>query len=241
MRLHASIFLAALLTAGCGNGATPSTHANASNDAGVSATASAASGAGSKPAAKSTFAGRSGEVVNPDDVTMVLLYHDLAGIAPPIDTWVDEDNRVQFAPPPDKAAKRAAVRAEFESAAAGVRDIGTIRLSMNANLSDYDPTYGEFTIRALSPSSEIPFTALRQKIALRFANGRDAQVWQVSQAQAQTIRDKLGYGSASLDVSLRITGVQPAPGGGTLVTDVVEYELRESRRGSVLGRVQVAH
>ena len=41
----------------------------------------------------------------------------------------------------------------------GIR-IGVTRLSLNsANLSDHDPTYGEFTVRALAPSAGIPFDA----------------------------------------------------------------------------------
>ena len=69
-------------------------------------------------------------------------------------------------------------------------------------------------------------------------------VRKMSPADAQQIRDKIGSsgyaGSVSMDVALRITGVQPAPGGGTITTEVLEYELREDRSGAKLGRVEVA-
>jgi hypothetical protein len=40
-------------------------------------------------------------------------------------------------------------------------------------------------------------------------------------------------------VLLRIANVLPGPGGGTINTDVLEYELRETQRGTVLARVQL--
>jgi hypothetical protein len=172
---------------------------------------------------------------------MVFLYYDLATIAPPIERWVEEDKRVRFAPPHEKPALRTVVRAELESAAASVRGIGFIRLSMHANLSEYDPTYGEFSVRALAPSSVVSFDALGQRVSLKFANGRTAQIWRVPQAEAQGIRDKIGYaGNVSLDALLGITAVQPGPGGGTITANVIEYELQETRSGFTLARVQLA-
>lgn len=172
---------------------------------------------------------------------MVFLYYELAHLPLPIDTWVEEDSRVRFAPAPDKAARRTAVRAELESAAASVRGVGALRLTMNANLSEYDPSYGEFTVRALSPSSVVNFDALGQKVAVSFTNGRTAQIWRVPQAEAQGIRDKISYSSnVEMDVLLRIANVLPGPGGGTLATEVIEYELRETQRGVAIARVQLA-
>ena len=67
------------------------------------------------PSGSGAFAGRTGQLVNPDESTMVFLYYDLAGIQPPIDRWVEDDNRVRMAPAIDKAATRATVRAELEA------------------------------------------------------------------------------------------------------------------------------
>ncbi|HPF26866.1 MAG TPA: hypothetical protein PK159_09765 [Steroidobacteraceae bacterium] len=184
---------------------------------------------------------RRGELVDPDASAMVFLYYQLAGIDPPIDEWIEQDLRVLSAPAIDKAARRTAVRAELEAAARAVQDVGVIHLTMNANLSDYDPSYGEFTIGALAPSSYVPFDAFRQKIALSFSNGRTAQIWSVPQDQAQAIRDQLGSGrDASLDVTVRITGVQPRPNGGAVLAAVMDYELRQRNTGQRIVRVQVA-
>jgi hypothetical protein len=185
--------------------------------------------------------GRTGELVNPDNNAMVFLYYDLTGIAPPIDRWVEEDSRVKYVPALDKPAAREAVRAEFEAGVAAVKGAGVIRLSLNsANLSDYDPTYGEFTVRALAPSSVIPFDALGQKVSIRFGNGKYAQIWRVPPAEAQVIRDKLAMSNnVELDVLLSIKSVVPGPAGGTITADVVEYELRETRGGTTLARVQM--
>lgn len=183
--------------------------------------------------------GRTRELVNPDNSTVVLLYYDLSRSVPPIDAWVEEDPGVKYGPAAEKAGRRAALRPQLESAAVSVHDVGRIRLSMNANLSEYDPGYGEFTVRALSPSSYLEFQEYGQKIALRFANGRTAQIWKASAEQAQAIRDRLGHGTADVDVLVEITGVQSAPGGGSIETRVLEYELRDTRSGTALGRVVV--
>lgn len=180
------------------------------------------------------------ELVNPDPNTMVFLYYQLAHLPLPLETWVEDDSRVRFAPAPERAPHRAAVRSELESAAAAVKGVGAIRLTMNANLSDYDPTYGEFTVRALAPSSIVPFNALGQKVSMTFTNGQTAQIWRVPPADAQAVRDKIGYsGNVDIDVLSRITGVLPGPGGGTITTEVLEYEMRQTRSGAVIGRVRI--
>lgn len=185
--------------------------------------------------------GRTGELVNPDNNAMVFLYYDLAGIVPPIDRWVEEDSRVKYGPAIDKPAQRVSVRSELEAGSAAVRGTGLIRLSLNsANLSDYDPTYGEFTVRALSPSSVVVFDALGQKVTVRFGNGKYAQIWRVPPQEAQAIRDKLAqFNNVELDVLLAIKSVVPGPAGGTITTDVVEYEMRETRGGTTIARVQL--
>ena len=217
--------------------ATAATVASASGN--VSTTAvPAPKFANSADVAARPAAGR--ELVNPDASTVVFLYYQLAHLPPPIDTWVEEDSRVKFAPAPDKAARRESVRSELNAAAASVQGVGALRLTMNANLSEYDPSYGEFTVRALSPSSVVNFDALAQKVAVNFTNGRTAQIWHVAQPESQAVRDKIGYnGNVEIDVLLRIASVLPAPGGGTIATDIVEYELRETQRGAVLARVKV--
>ncbi len=258
MRLILPVLAATLLATACGQPDSATAPGNAAGGPATSAPASPAAPAGMTPsagpaeagnaapapaAASPGLPGRTGELVNPDASTVVLLYYDLAGIELPLTKWVEADNRVQFAQPFDKEARRADVLAELQSAAAAVKGIGSIRLTMNAGLSDYDRTYGEFTVRSLAPSSTVPYDALGQKVALKFANGRTAQIWRVPEADAQLIRDKIGPyggGNVSVDVLLRIIGVQPGPGGGTISTEVLEYDLQEGRTGLTLGRVQVA-
>jgi hypothetical protein len=254
-RLAAGVTVVAAAVATILSGCSGSTDATASGGGAETVPAAAASGspgaaggegavgAGSNSRAPSAgghaLPGR--ELVNPDANTVVLLYYHLAHLPLPIDSWVEEDNRVKFAPAPEKAAHREAVRAELTAAAASVQGgVGSIRLTMNANLSEYDPSYGEFTVRALSPSSVVNFDALGQRVALSFTNGRTAQIWHVPAADAQSIRDKITYtGNVEIDVLLRIADVLPGPGGGTITTDVVEYELRETQRGARLARVQL--
>ena len=193
---------------------------------------------GATPAAPAgRFAARTREIVNPDPHTMVFLYLDLAGLKAPVEEWVEKDNRVQFAPPIEKAARRTAVRAELEAGLASVKEVGQLRLSLaNAQLSDYDPSNGEFVIGALSPASELVFSALGQKVVTRFSNGETAQLWRVPAAEAQALRDRTRNRNVALDTVLRITDVQPGPGGGALVTRIESYALRAAD-GSTIARL----
>ncbi len=231
---------------GLGAGASAPTSAiDTSASTGSTATHSSA-GDGSAPSdsgrggtVTSPLNGGTRELVNPDANTVVFLYYELAHLPLPMDTWVEEDSRVKFVPAAEKAPHRVSVRAELQSAAASVKNVGALRLTMNANLSDYDPSYGEFTVRALSPSSVVDFNALGQKVQVNFKNGRTAQIWRVPQADAQGIRDKIGFTTnVEMDVLLRIVDVLPGPGGGTVTTEVVEYELRDNQLGIALARVQ---
>jgi len=202
-----------LLLAGCGD-AGPA-DAPAGNAAAAPGAAQAVAAPATRAEASPSLAGRTRELVNPDHATMVLLYFNLAGIAPPVDSWVQQDGRLVSATPADKQAMRETIRREMEAGMAAVKDTGRLRLSLqNAQLSHYDPNYGEFTVRALSPASTIRFTAFRHTVELRFANGRSAQVWRVPADEASR-------------------------GGGTLVTDVLEYELRETRGGATIARVRL--
>jgi hypothetical protein len=227
-----------VLLAACGESRAPQAAPGDSGPATSSPAAVAASAASS--GAYPTLDGRSGELVNPDESTMVLLYFDLAGIKAPLDQWVEDDQRVRYAPGPRKAGLRTQVRAELDATVASVRNVGVIRLSLSTQLSDYDPTYGEYTISGLAPSSVVTFKAFQQEVTLRFGNGRTAQVWAVPKEQAQTIDDALGYDrSVTVDAVLHVSAVQPAPRGGTIVADVVEYELRQTRSDRLLARVKV--
>lgn len=221
--------------------------ASAAGAAADGPSAGAESGAMASPAAagdtssRAGIGGRTRELVNPEAESVVMLYHALSQLAFPFERVIGEDSRVSMAKPIDKQAQRDAVRAELEGALAAVQDVGSLRISMSANLSDYDPTYGEFTVRALAPSSVVTFDAFREHVELRFSNGLAAQIWKVPADEAQLVRDKVGqFQSASIDALLRITGVQPAAGGGgTIQTEIVEYELRADPSGERLTRVRV--
>lgn len=210
---------------------------------GAAATGQAPTFPGQAPPAASiatgAFAGRSGELTNPDNQTVIFLYYDLAGIAPPIDQWVQQDRSVNNARGADKAARRATAKAAFEAGMAGVRGVGVIHLTANANLSEYDPSYGEFTVGALAPGSAYTFQALGQKVEVKFDNGLTAQTWSVPKEQAQAIVDKIGNDSLTVDTTLKIDKVLPRPDGGTIVSRIVSWNLRNARDGTTVARMQV--
>lgn len=172
---------------------------------------------------------------------MVFLYFDLAGLQPPFDQWVERDRRVTMATPRDRAGQRNLVRAQLEAGMTSVQDVGLLRLSLNsARMSPYDPNYGEFMIGALSPGSVIEFKAYEQAVSLKFGNARTAQIWNPPEGEAQLIQDRIGQiPNVSMDVLVQVQSVSPRPGGGTITANVLEYELRDNRTGTTLGRVQV--
>jgi hypothetical protein len=230
----------ALMLTSCGStshdaGAT----ANGPEQAAAAAPTAPAQEAPNGTADAGDFAARTGQLSNPDNATMVFLYYDLAGIPPPIDDWTERDNRVQVAPGPDKAARRAQVHGELAAGMRAVRGVGVLHLAMQANLSDYDPTYSEFTIRALSPSSQVEFDAFGQKVELSFDNALDAQSWHVPAADAQNIRDRINQRGVQMDLTVKIDKVLPGPAGGTIVARVLHYDLRETNGDTTLARVDV--
>lgn len=234
-----------LLMAGCGNdspnAASTNTPIAASPTADGTPTATTSpSSAIPASAAADGFAARTGVLTNPGNTQMVFLYYDLAGIPPPLDQWIEQDNRVSQAPGAKKAEQRAQVKAELQAGLAAVKDIGVLHLSTYANLSQYDPTYGEFTVGALSPASQYGFQALDRQVTVKLDNGLDAQTWSVPKAQSQAIVDKIGTDNLMLDVDLKITKVLPAPDGGTLVTHVVSWNLHDPSNGTTLARVNVS-
>lgn len=242
---RAALAIAALppvLLAGCGSPATPAaTAAAAAPSAAPQAITAAAPTArtDTAPAATGTLADRRGELTNPDDATMVYLYYDLAGIAPPIDQWVENDYSVNASRGSDRAARRATLKASMEAGMAAVRGVGVLHLTTRTRLSDYDPAYGEFTISALSPGSVFTFKALRQTVNLKLANGLAAQTWSVPKDKARIIADKVANDPLTLDVTLKIEQVLPGTDGGTLSARVVAWNLHDTRDGSTVARVQV--
>jgi hypothetical protein len=241
-RVFALAMVAAMtaLVSACGRPDAPAAHGKAEAVRSVDPVVAGDAPSRDEPAAAG-IRGRTGELINPDGSTMVLLYYDLAGIAPPVEQWFEDDMRVRLAPAAQKPAARDLVRNELAAGSRGVHEVGVLRLSLQANLSEYDATYGEFTVRALAPSSVVEFKAFGHRVGLKFGNARTAQTWKVPAAQAQGVRDRIGFSSdVSIDALLRIRDVHAAPEGGTITADIVEYELRENRGGTLLGRVQLA-
>jgi hypothetical protein len=230
------IMLAALALVACGKSPPAPVAATAADEAATPAQPAAAAPSRADVDAGG-LAGRSGTLNNPDNATMVFLYYDLAGIAPPIDQWVEADQRVRYAPGADKAALRSTVRAEYQAGLAAVRGVGVLQLTLQAGLSSYDPTYGEFTVGALSPGAAYTFKAQEQTVSLSFDNALNAQSWSVPKEQAQAIVDKIGSDPLLLDATLRIRKVLPGPGGGTVVAHIESWSLRDSRSGNTVARV----
>lgn len=242
-----AILATALLGTGCNGHPTAQGAGTAATTAPVAATVANSAGIDNAHAGQSTPApgmggnlgGRAGVLTNPSNNQMVFLYYDLAGIPPPIDQWVEQDPRVQSAPGANKAALRTQVKAELQAGLTAVRGVGVLHLTTDANVSQYDPSYGEFTVGALSPASEYTFDALNQHVTVKLDNGLAAQTWSVPKDKAQAVTDQLGGANPVLDVVLKITQVLPDTQGGTLVTDVQSWTLRDARHGTTFARVDV--
>ena len=242
-----AILAVAFLGTGCnGHPTAHGTGATAATDP-VAATVADSAGINNAHIGPSTAApdmggnlgGRAGVLINPSNNQMVFLYYDLAGIPPPIDQWVEQDPRVQSAPGTNKAALRIQVKTELQVGLTAGRGVGVVHLTTSANISQYDPSYGEFTVGALSPASEYTFDALNQHVTVKLDNGLAAQTWSVPKDKAQAITDLLGGANPVLDVVLKITKVLPDMQGGTLVTHVQSWTLRDASHGTTFARVDI--
>ncbi|MDZ4373312.1 MAG: hypothetical protein U1C74_18070, partial [Phenylobacterium sp.] len=187
------------------------------------------------------LAERPGELVNPSETQMILLYHALTGIPAPLEKWTEDDGRVKYAAPQERAARRAEVRAEFDAAARSVAEVGRLRMTLNVNGLPYDPTYEEFRVGAFAPSAVYGYRALGETVSVRIGNGQAAQIWRVPRGESQAVLDRAGpYPNLQADAPLRIVDVQPEGAGGVIVADVVDYELRARNGQTLVGRVKLA-
>jgi len=201
------------------------------------APADAAPPAAPVPAA---IAQRTGELMAPDDFAMLMLYYSLSGLQPPVDKWVEDDMSVRIAKPADKAAARDAVRARIAAGLQSVKDVGRLRITVNADLSDYDPSYSEYTVRAFAPSSSLIFNRSGERVLVKFDNAQAAQRWGILKEEAQSIKDRIQYNSSVVvEALLQITGASPESDGGTIRTRVISYELKNNRSGTTIARVTV--
>jgi hypothetical protein len=233
MRGLAVSFVALMLASGC---ARSGEEAEAAAAPGPSAAKAEA-----LPAKAGGLAHRTAEIANPDPATVVLLYYDLAHLPAPVDRWVEQDPAVRFAQPIDKPAAREEVKAKIAAGLGAVKGAGRLRLTLDANMSDFDPSYGEFTVRALSPSSVIPFEAFGEQVGLVFENGQAAQAWKPPAAEVQAIRDRVEHRQdVTADVLVQLTGARATPQGGALTGRVLGYELRGRTDGQKLGVVKLA-
>jgi len=186
------------------------------------------------------IAQRTGELTAPDDFAMLMLYYSLSGLQPPVDKWVEDDMSVRTAAPANKAAARDAVRARIAAGLQSVRDVGRLRITVNASLSDYDPSYSEYTVRAFAPSSSLTFNRAGEHVQVKFDNAQAAQRWSVPKEEAQSIKDRIQYNSSVVvEALLQITGASPESNGVTIRTRVISYELKNNSSGTTIARVTV--
>ena len=186
------------------------------------------------------IAQRSGELTAPDDFAMLMLYYSLTGLEPPVDKWVEDDMSVRTAAPADKAAARDAVRARIAAGLQSVKDVGRLRITVNASLSDYDPSYSEYAVRAFAPSSSLVFNRSGSRVLVKFDNAQAAQRWSIPKEEAQSIKDRIQYVSSVMaEALLQITGASPESDGGTIRTRVISYELKNNNSGTTIARVTV--
>jgi len=129
--------------------------------------------------------------------------------------------------------------AQFDASIASVADVGRLRVTLNATLGNYDPSYGEYLIRDIGPGSMITFEGLGEKASVKFSNGQVAQIWKVTPEEAKLVRDKVGpYGGVTLDLLLQITGVQPGTANAAIMADIVEFEMRTNPGGLSVARLK---
>ncbi len=251
MRSAACTASALIFLAACGGEAPSAAHQGAERNEPADSAAGAAPVAekpASVPAQEKAAApkgapvttGRGGVLTNPSGDDLIALVYSVSGAPAPIEKWVNE--KVRYTAPLDRPRRREESTAAFGALMQSVADAGFLQLEINADLSEYDPTYNEFLIRDLSAASYLTFRSetTNESITVKFRNGGRAQVWSVPREELQSVVDKMTMGHmVRLLLTLKIAGATPAANGGTIHTDIVEYEIFDQMNGARLGRVRV--
>ncbi|GGY37081.1 hypothetical protein [Parvularcula lutaonensis] len=182
---------------------------------------------------------RTRQIDHPDPDMIGWIALDWLDRSAPLDEWARRDvESGRFGPGRINEFNRdeytAQARTALEDQKKAGMGVGRLRLSVNARLSDYDPTYEEFYLGALSPGSHLtyrPFGAyfpntLSAGVRVEFANAREASVLSVTPAEAEAMIERLdNFRNVTLDLDLSILDVTPASQSAVIRTRIDRYTI----------------
>lgn len=197
---------------------------------------------GAMPAASTATAGGAPCAeyrADPEPGDMVMIYHAVSGLAPPMDKWADTIlYRFDRQGDPEGAWKQAndQVKAQY----AAVAPVRCVTLRTAAGVRAYDPARGGVMIGALGPDTYYPFAAFGEQVRLKIRNAEAVSVWKLPPDRAQALlRGSSGLSGANVVARLRIVAARPSSGDGLIEADVDSYDL-ESANGAKLTTVSAS-
>src|SRR5690606_3551243 len=166
------------------------------------------------PAGASGFGTR--ELAHPEDLQMLLLGYRLQGREPPLSEWAAAQHAVARANEFERGKVREQEQARLQAVYEGTEGVGLLRLNVNANFGEYDPSRGGYYLDAFTPGSVFRFSARAapppfqvETLSLRIDNPGELNFWPLDPAAAQDILARNnGQRRVTLDSRLRITGVR---------------------------------
>lgn len=171
----------------------------------------------------------SGTLSYPDDFQVELLADRLLGRTPPYDDWaaavVSRRSTDEFA---DQERLLAEARKPFEAMYQATAGIGSLRVRMRSQFSQYDADNKMYYLTALSPGNSLSFHSGKyrdQRVVLQLENLGEAQTWAMEPAAAQTLLKRHPGRSISLDIVIDLTGAQLRSTGPQLDGRIRKYEI----------------
>ena len=195
-----------------------------------------------RPELAATTPARNGLIVDPNDIDVLMIYYDWIGQTPPFAKWAEQESKVSTADEFRKEKNASDVVNSLSSTFASVKGTGILRVNISSQLSEYDPTYGEYYIESFSPGHSPFFSKYGEHITVDFRNAADAYAWKISAADARKVLDRNEGRSITVVAELKLRAARPSgDDGGILIADILRYTIHSGGlhgRG-VLGSVEV--
>ena len=248
LRILGALFLAWLL-GGCdrptaskdpSSAAAPATPPTVSSTA-VSDHLAAAPPPAPAPAPAAPVSARTKVVADPSELDVLMVFYDWLGQEPPVSKWAEQEWKVRSSDEFRKAGNQAEVENNLRSMFSSLKDTGTVKVNINAQLSEYDPKYGEYYIDAFAPGHSLQFGKYNEQVQIQVLNASDAYAWKLAAADAQRVLERNRMRMVTIGAELKIRGARRSgDDGGILSVDVVRYSVNAGLNGvGALGSVDV--
>ncbi|GAB4524300.1 MAG: hypothetical protein Kow00133_12500 [Amphiplicatus sp.] len=163
----------------------------------------------------------------PDDLQMTMLAYRLTDRVPPFEEWASEAQDVRRANEFDRAAALKEETGRLQAIYDSTENIGILQLRTNSQLSQYDSARGGYYLTAFSPGRVFTFNG-REPLSIQIENSDAAFFWPMDSNAAQEVLAQTNR-NVSIDMTLRLTGIERRSSGLALRTRIAGYSIHSRR------------